>query len=145
MKRSWLTARLGAVAMLVVAGSLAVATVEAKPERKNDERPPKDLDRPEWSDPMVQGVITKVWWADGYTKGEWIPSAELFSVESDNMVTVYGNSLQVQDLFKNGTACVGRFIVATGNRIDQWNLSARGMEVPNLDMACTTALGPPPR
>lgn len=143
MQRSWTLARLGTVAMLGLTAALSFGTVQAKPQEPPREKP-KEKDPPEWSDPMVQGTIDKVWWAESKVKGQWTPSMSLFSNDSNVEVTVYVDNPDAQTVAK-AQACIGRFIVATGDRIDAENLSALGLQVPNPgDCPDGQGLGNPP-
>lgn len=139
MKRTWTLARLGTVAMLGLTAALSVGIVQAKPQEPQRERP-KSEDPVEWSEPVVQGTIDKMWWAESKIKGQWTPAFSFFSNESNLEVTVYVDNPDAQQV-ATSVACVGRFAVATGNRIDQENMSALGLEVPGATTGCAVGDG----
>lgn len=140
MKRTSALASFGAVALLgLTVTSFSVDTVQAKPQEPQRERP-KSEDPPEWSEPVVQGTIDKMWWAESKVKGQWTPTFSLFSNESNLEVTVYVDEPTAQQLTAN-RACVGRFVVATGNRIDEQNMSALGIELPGATDGCAEGQG----
>ncbi len=127
--------------MLAVVAMMSFAIVEAKPADPKDEKS-KEGEPEAWSDPRVQGIIDKVYWADGKDPKTKTATMTLYSAESDQEITIYGDNPNVREAIVNGTACVGRFAVVTGDRIDPSTMVGQGIEVPNLDMECTATLGP---
>jgi hypothetical protein len=145
---TWLKIRLVALVLPLLGLMLSVATlqvrpVEARPGGPKDEKP-KSEDPPEWSDPFVQGTVDKLYWADGKVKGTWTPTLQYFSNESNMEVTVYVDEPGAQGLVRDGSVCVGRFVVATGFRIDERTLSAQGLQILNPDAPCSSTISAPP-
>jgi hypothetical protein len=121
--------------MLLVAGG-----VEAKPDDPNWGNRRKSDDNPSWSDPTVRGIVQQTFWADGKDPKSKTATIVIWSAEADLSVTIYGDNPIVRAAILDGTACVGRYIEATGVRLDANALSAQGIVVPNLDMECTATL-----
>jgi hypothetical protein len=128
--------------MLALVGAVTFTPAQAQPDDHKDKTKAKDP--VEWSFPTVQGIVQNAYWADGLTKGSHTPTLQVWSDDSNMLVTIYGDTSDVREVIANGTACVGRFVVASGIRIDEAQLSAQGIEVPNLDMECSASIGPEP-
>ena len=97
-------------------------------------------DPQEWSDPTVSGIVTGTFWADSADPKIKTATIVVWSNESDLAVNVFGDNPTVREAILNGTACVGRYVVVTGERFEAEMLSAQGIVVPNLDMPCTATL-----
>ena len=131
-------------AALAVGAVLFSETALAKPDNSDVREKAKSKDPVEWSYPSVQGTVDKMFWAPGKQKNSWTPSFSFYSNESNLEVTVFVDTLDGQALMTDGSVCVGRFVVATGNRIDENDLSAEGLQVLNPDADCSGGLGPRP-
>ena len=150
MQLSWRLARLTAGAMLAITAVVSVTStpVEAqkKEKDKNEERP-KQQDPVEWSDPVLQGKVEKMYYVEGKdstpAKKIWIPTMEFFSKESDVWATVYVDHPDAQQVART-QGCPGRFVVAIGHRIDEKTLSAEGLQWLDPEAQCTGEFGPPP-
>jgi hypothetical protein len=138
MKQSLKLIALASLLTLALGGALSLATVEARPEPKNEKA--KAGDPAAWSDPLVQGIVMDTFWVEGKNPKQQTAVIQVWSNESDLAVIVYGDNPAAREAIVSGTACVGRFVIAVGDRIDEDELSADGIEVPNLDMACTKVL-----
>ena len=139
LKTPRLQAAFGLLSSLAMVAAFSLTPVYAKPGEPDREKP-KSEDPPEWSDPTVRGIVTETFWADGKDPKSKTATIVIWSNDIDMPVSVYGDNPNVREAIVNGTACVGRYVVATGERIDTNALSAQGIEVPNLDMPCTATL-----
>jgi hypothetical protein len=135
MTRSHLVA--GLVATALVSG-LTIAPVAAKPEPKDEHA--RQQANPALTDSTVQGVVARAFWADGKVPGQMTPTIVVWSTESDTWVTIYGDSQSVRDMIVGGVACVGRFVIATGDRINDEALSAQGVTVPDQNGECAATI-----
>jgi hypothetical protein len=97
-------------------------------------------DPQEWSDPTVSGFVTSTFWADSADPKNKTATIVVWSNDSDLAVNVFGDNPVVRESILNGTACVGRYVVVTGDRIEADMLSGQGIVVPNLDTPCTATL-----
>lgn len=97
-------------------------------------------DPKEWCEPTVSGIVTKTFWAESADPKIKTATIVVWSNESDIPVNVFGDNPIVREAIVNGTACVGRYVVVSGDRLEADMLSAQGIEVPNLDMPCTAKL-----
>lgn len=140
MKRSWIAARLGALAMLALASAVSFTPVEARPEPKAEREKAKDPAA--WSEPVVSGNITDTYWTDGLTKGSRTAVIVIWSAESDLGVTIYGDDPSVRNAIVAGEACVGRYVVVSGDRLDEGHMVGRGIEQPDLGKDCERSLQP---
>ena len=84
--------------------------------------------------------MTKTFWAESADPKKKTATIVVWSNDSDIAVNVFGDNPIVREAIVNGTACVGRYVVVTGDRIEADMLSAQGIVVPNLDMPCTYTL-----
>src|SRR5918912_979157 len=69
-------------------------------------------------------------------KNTWTPSFDFFSVESNLEMSIYVDDSGAQLLMTDGSVCPGKFVVATGNRIDETALSALGLQIPDHPNQC---------
>jgi hypothetical protein len=139
LKTRRLLGAFGLLSDLTLIVAFTLTPVYANPNGPKNEKP-KSEDPPEWSDPTVSGIVTQTFWAEGKDPKNKTATIVVWSNDIDMAVSVYGDNPIVREAIVNGTACVGRYVVATGDRIDTNALSAQGIEVPNLDMPCTATL-----
>jgi hypothetical protein len=141
-KRSWMAAGLSGFAALFMAGSVLVSTAVADKDPAQDRqrnRPRTDVP-PAWSEPVVMGVVNQVMWVESKTPGQQTAAMIVWSSDSDLNVTIYGDDPSVRQALIDGLACVGRYVVVGGDRLDESTMVGRSIEVPNLDMPCTATL-----
>ena len=94
----------------------------------------------EWCEPTVSGIVTHTFWADSSDPKNKTATIVVWSSDSDIPVNVFGDNPIVREAIVNGTACVGRYVVATGDRVEHDMLSGQGIVVHNLDTPCTATL-----
>ena len=97
-------------------------------------------DPPEWCEPTVSGIVTHTFWAESANPKIKTATIVVWSNESDIAVNVFGDNPSVREAIVNGTACVGRYVVASGDRFEPDMLSGQGIVVHNLDTPCTATL-----
>ena len=97
-------------------------------------------DPKEWCEPTVSGIVTKTFWAESSDPKNKTATIVVWSNESDLAVNVFGDNPIVREAIVNGTACVGRYVVVSGDRFEADMLSAQGIVVHNLDTPCTATL-----
>ena len=147
MKRSW-AVRLGSLALVALAATLTFAPVYvyAKPdnnEQKQD-RKGNNKDNPSWSDPLVHGIVTNVFWAEAREKGQHTATIVIFSPESDIPVTIYGDDPTVRQAVVDGTVCTGRYAEVGGDRLDADNMIGRAVKFSDTATECVATIGPEP-
>ena len=145
MKRSSTALRVGVVAMFGLMTAFSASTALAQKDNSDVKEKKKNTNLPEWDYPQVQGIVDRVYWAPGTKKNTWTPSFDFFSVESNLEMSIYVDDAGAQMLMKDGSVCVGKFVVATGNRIDETALSALGLQIPDQPNQCGDTLGPQPK
>jgi hypothetical protein len=138
MKRSWFTTGLGAAAALVMATSLTFTPVHARPEDKDEKT--KAQTNPAWGDPTISGHVINTFWIESKTPGQKTAVIVVWHDDGDLAVTVYADDPIVRDAIINRTACVGRYVIVTGDRIDEDELVGRGIQVPDIGTECTATL-----
>src|ERR1051325_1683429 len=133
------SARLGTWLGLVAVLALSVVTALPAQAQRDDNPVPrkKNQDNPTWNDPTVSGIVTSTFWAEGKDAKSKTATIVVWSDDANLAGGIYPHTPTVRAAIVNGTACVGRYVVATGDRLDSNQLSAQGIVVPNLDMECT--------
>jgi hypothetical protein len=142
MKRLWIAARLGSLTLVLVAGMLAAGPALAKKSDNHDE--PKEKDPGAWSDPVVMGTVTDVFWAEAREQGQHTATMKVWSNENDLAVTVYGDDPTVRRALMDGTVCVGRYVEVGGDRLERDTMIGRGINFSDTATACTATIGPEP-
>lgn len=143
MKRTWMIGRLASLSALVLVGSVLATPAMADKDNEQDRQKNRPKDEPSaWSDPVVAGIVSQVFWAEGKDPGTRTATLIVWSADSDLNVTIYGDDPSVRKALVDGVACVGRYVVIGGDRLDAETMIGRSVEVPNLDMACTSTLQP---
>ncbi|MCC7105035.1 MAG: hypothetical protein IT307_07815 [Chloroflexi bacterium] len=142
-RRSGRAVGIGFGVALALAGTLVfnLAPALADGNQSQDRQKNKPKDNEILWDPVVQGQVVQVFWAEGKGKDK-TATLVVDSKEANQWVYVYGDNPGVREAIVSGRACVGRFVVATGDRLEETALSAQGIEVYNLDTPCTATLVP---
>jgi hypothetical protein len=125
-------------ALLVL--SILVAPVIADPiTASHNPRHPED-DRPKpgeeefWMDAQIDGLLYHIRQIDGKTV------LVILDTDVKEGVDAYIINPDLLPLIQNGTACVGRYVIATGVRTSAYTLDAQGLTV-DTSKEC----GPPPK
>lgn len=145
MKRSWFAAALGMLTAVALVSNVAVSPVEAGKDNPGQDKPrnrPKGDDV--YTDPVVSGMVTGVAWSESKNPNQKTATLFVWSNDADQSVSVYGSDPTVRDAIVSGLACVGRYVIAVGDRIDANALEARSIQVPDLSQTCTQTLAPLP-
>lgn len=127
--------------LISVAGlgfALFIAPLAAQPSwasHTNDEEEGPPLQEGEqWRDAQVDGVVYHIRQIEGKTV------LTVLDTEVRDSIDVYLVNPGLNVLVQNGTACVGRYVVAAGVRTSPYTLDAQGLTV-DLTRTC----GPPPK
>jgi hypothetical protein len=141
MHRQTILARLGTLLLLALASLLAVSTALATDKEDSGERKKKGNDEPPaWSDPRVAGKVTNTFWAEGKDAKNKTATIVIWHDDGDIPVTIYGDDPSVRQAIVDGTACVGRYVVVIGDRIDEYQIVGRSIEVPDQSQPCEWTL-----
>jgi hypothetical protein len=138
----WTLARLGTLLVLALASLATVSTALAGEDQAQDRRKnrPRTDEPAAWSDPRVAGTVTNTFWAEGKDPGTKTATLVVWHADGDIAVTIYGDDPAVRQAIVDGTACVGRYVVVVGDRIDEDELVGRSIEVPDQSVACEWSL-----
>ena len=144
MKRSWMVGRIASLAALLLAGSIYALPVSAE---NGDNVEDRQKNRPKnepagWSDPIVNGIVMQALWVESGDPNWMTAALIVWHTDSDMAVTIYGDDPSVRQAIVDGVACVGRYVVIGGDRLDAETMIGRSIQVPNLDMECTSTLQP---
>jgi len=136
-----------AAGLVSLATLIALATVTTSPvvaTRRDGEKQKAQPDNQAWKDSKVDGVVLSTYWAEAKQKGQWTAVIVVWSNASDIAVTVYGDDPVVRSAIVDGSACVGRYVVVAGDRLEATDLVGRGIQVPSTDTECTAVIAPQP-
>jgi hypothetical protein len=140
MTRSWQLRGLHLLLTGLSILAIGAATVYADP--KAEDRKPKkpNQNRPEWNEPTVMGIVMDTYWAPGLKPGTQTATIVIWSNESDLAVTIWGDGPEVREAIVNGTACVGRYVVVGGNRLDENSLVGLAIHFADTAKQCERTL-----
>jgi hypothetical protein len=111
--------------------SMLVSPLIVAPEEEKDEEQPARQEGEQWRDAQVDGLVYKIQQIEGKSV------LTVYDTEVLDSIQVYIANPALQPLIQNGTACVGRYVVATGVRTGPYTLDAQGLMV-DMSKACGT-------